>query len=213
MKILVSMSLPKLLSFESPHLGRLITPRHTGSVDRALERGLIVACDNDAFGAWSEARYLAMLEHVRDRRLAFVTVKDVVGDHAATLAQWKEWAPRVRAYGVRLAFVLQDGATVDTVPWAELDAVFVGGTTRWKLGAKAREIVREAKRRGKHIHMGRVNTLSRLRYAFRIGCDTVDGSSWGYLSETKLPRALDLLDRLHAALEARRLDSFGDATA
>ena len=55
------------------------------------------------------------------------------------------------------------------------DVLFIGGSTDWKLGAAARGVVKEAKARGKRVHMGRVNSLRRYRYAEAIGCDTVDG--------------------------------------
>lgn len=54
--------------------------------------------------------------------------------------------------------------------------MFIGGSTEWKLSEEAAELGREAKRRGKWLHMGRVNSLTRLRIASHIGCDSVDGS-------------------------------------
>ncbi len=41
--------------------------------------------------------------------------------------------------------------------WHRLDALFVGGSTYFKLGPTAAGLVREAKRRGLWTHMGRVN--------------------------------------------------------
>ena len=40
-----------------------------------------------------------------------------------------------------------------------------------------RDACREARRRGKWVHMGRVNGLRRLRIALDFGVDTVDGTS------------------------------------
>lgn len=214
--MLCSMSLPMTRKYASAHLGRLITPRHIGSVQRTIDLGILVAADCDGYNGTNAAKYEHMLDHLAGMDLAFVVVPDKREDAAATRALWDEWAPRVRAHGLRLAYVLQDGETIDAVPWTELDAVFVGGSTRWKLGAEARALVREAKRRGKYVHMGRVNTLSRLRYAFRLGCDSVDGSAWAKFSDTKLPRALRLLDRLHATRasgRATRLDTFPEQPA
>lgn len=48
--------------------------------------------------------------------------------------------------------------------------------TEWKLGRAAALLTQEAKRRGKPVHMGRVNSRRRLRYAASIGCDTADGT-------------------------------------
>jgi hypothetical protein len=57
----------------------------------------------------------------------FATLPDVVGDHEATLARSLPWADAVRQLGHRAAFVVQNGATVDNVPWESFDVLFVGG--------------------------------------------------------------------------------------
>lgn len=33
-------------------------------------------------------------------------------------------------------------------PWRQFDTLFIGATTRWKLGAEAAELIREARARG-----------------------------------------------------------------
>ncbi len=93
-----------------------------------------------------------------------------------------------------LAIVLQDGATVETVPWDEVGAVFVGGTTEWKLGSEVRSIVAEANARRIWAHMGRVNSHRRLRYADWIGCDSADGTYLVFGPDVNLPRLLRWLD-------------------
>ena len=65
-----------------------------------------------------------------------------------------------------------------------------GGSTDWKLGPTARALTAEAKRRGKRVHMGRVNSLKRLRYADAIGCDSADGTYLTYAPDANLPRLL-----------------------
>lgn len=118
---------------------------------------------------------------------------DVVGDHAATLALWRQWAPEIDSYGLPAAFVAQDGCTAATVPWETARAVFIGGKLvggkriggriiggedPYKLGLEAAGIVRAAKERGLWAHMGRVNTQRRIHYAGVTGCDSVDGSGF-----------------------------------
>ena len=123
----------------------------------------------------------------------WVAVPDVVGDHRATLASFDWW----RAYWLEeigripfpLAFVLQNGCTVNEVPWDDIAAVFVGGDNQFKLRQSA-TLIDAAKERGKMIHIGRVNTHRRLRYAFDLGADTVDGTNYSMFSETHLPGAL-----------------------
>jgi hypothetical protein len=48
-----------------------------------------------------------------------------------------------------VALVLQDGQQDGAIPWEEIDAVFVGGTTEFKLGRVASRLTAEAKARGK----------------------------------------------------------------
>ncbi len=79
-------------------------------------------------------------------------------------------------------------------PWHVFDAVFIGGDTEWKLGPQAQRIVRICKEHGKHGHMGRVNTLRRLRYAESIGVDSVDGTKWARWRNTYLDEGLRALD-------------------
>lgn len=60
----------------------------------------------------------------------------------------------------------------------------------WKLGPAVRELVTEAKRRGKHVHAGRVNSGRRYRYFRDLGCDSADGTFLIKGAEQNLPRLL-----------------------
>jgi len=75
-----------------------------------------------------------------------------------------------------VALVAQDGLESLPVPWEDFDALFIGGSTAWKLSEAARELCQEAKRRGKWVHMGRVNSLRRMQVAEAFGCDSADGT-------------------------------------
>lgn len=156
------------------------------------------AGDNGAFSGFDEAKFEAMLEKHRwaKERCLFVTAPDVVGDHLATHRLFREWEPRIREYGYPVALVAQDGLTPETTPWPYIDAVFIGGTTRWKLGADAAHILQAARLRGKWLHMGRVNTKRRLIYAAALGCDSVDGSGWSRFPSSMLERHGSLLRNL-----------------
>ena len=104
----------------------------------------------------------------------FIAIPDVVGDHTATLSRWHRYRAELRACRPR-SFARTD-ALPSSVPWDECDAVFIGGTTSYKLSPTAEAICLEAKARGKWIHMGRVNSHTRLRLALRWGVDSIDGS-------------------------------------
>jgi EAL domain-containing protein (putative c-di-GMP-specific phosphodiesterase class I) len=77
-----------------------------------------------------------------------------------------------------------------------LDSVFIGGSTEFKLGRTAASIARQAKRRGKHLHGGRVNTRQRFRYMAELGCDSIDGSGFSKWSAERIPMALRWLEEL-----------------
>jgi EAL domain-containing protein (putative c-di-GMP-specific phosphodiesterase class I) len=71
--------------------------------------------------------------------------------------------------------------------WDEIDCLFIGGSTEWKLGPAAAELVAIANSLGKWVHMGRVNSERRYRYAEAIGCDSVDGTYLTYGPDKLLP--------------------------
>lgn len=125
----------------------------------------------------------------------FAVAPDVVGDAEATLARSTPWLSQIRSLGFPAALVAQDGLENLDVPWDAFDVLFIGGTTAWKLGRHARDLVAEAKRRGKWVHMGRVNSESRLRYAQAIGCDSADGTYVTFGPDVNLPKLLGWLAR------------------
>lgn len=118
------------------------------------------------------------------------TAPDVVGDAAATLERSKPFLPLIRAVGYPAALVAQDGLEDLEVPWDEFDALFIGGSTEWKLGPHARALITEAKTRGKWVHCGRVNSERRYRLMHEAGCDSVDGTFLTYGPDKLLPRLL-----------------------
>ena len=187
--------------WDHPEHGRLLTPRHQHEAWATARAGIPWAVDNDGFGGVDPVAFQRMIFRLAGcPGCLFVNAPDVyLGDgveaHAATLESWREWYPFLRMTGFPLSFVLQIGATVENVPWDELDAVFIGGDTDWKLGPEARECVREAKRRGLHVHMGRVNSMKRIAYAKAIGCDSVDGTGWAKYRDAMMPKGLAALDQ------------------
>lgn len=178
-------------------IGQMVTP---DSGNRIVP-GVTWALDNGCFSdAWDAGRWLAELD--RHRRVAgclFAVVPDVVADAAATNHRWARWHGTVRNLGYRSAYVLQDGCT--SIP-AAAGAVFVGGSTEWKLGPEARRLVAEAKSGCLWTHMGRVNSLRRIRYAADLGVDSVDGTYLAFGPDVNLPR-------LTAWLHPRQPSMFG----
>ena len=173
-------------------LGVLITPRNLSRVTTAAKGlGAPWVADNGAFSGFDLAAFRRMLRRIRGKPgCLFVVCPDVVADARATLARFGEWALEVRASGQPVAFVGQDGAEDLDLPWDDFDAWFIGGSTGWKLSQASADLVAQAKRRGLHVHMGRVNSMRRLRAAVDMGCDSCDGSSysrWAYKADDERP--------------------------
>jgi hypothetical protein len=178
----------------SPHLGRLVSPR-SGNLIRPGERW---AADNDAFLAWDEGRFRAMLARLAGvPGCLFVGAPDIVGDAGATLLRFPAWRDEIASLGFPVALVGQDGAESIEIPWGDFDAWFIGGSTDWKLSPFSARLATEAKGRGKWVHMGRVNTLRRLRIAYDFGCDSVDGTGWSKFPDIYLAKHLPYVARLH----------------
>lgn len=144
--------------------------------------GFAYALDNGAWTAhakgepFDEAAFLAAVAAIGDAA-DWVVVPDVVGDAPATLAAARAWAPRLA--GHRRMFVLQDGVCGDDVDALRrehpMHGVFVGGSSAWKDGHLS-WWASWARERGLVCHVGRVNTLGRLRACVEARVDSVDGS-------------------------------------
>lgn len=175
-------------------VGRLVSPR-SGNRVRPGERW---AGDNDSFKAWDEGRFRRMLDRVASwPDCLFVAAPDVVADARATLDRFRAWRDEITARGLPVALVGQDGAESLDLPWHAFDALFVGGSTAWKLSAAAADLAAEAKRRGRWVHVGRVNTRRRLKIAYDLGADSVDGTGWSMFPDKYLGRHLPYLATLH----------------
>lgn len=183
------------------NVGGLLQPRTWGLADKWIGECVVGAkkcwgVDNDCFRGLDIAMYISLLTRLKARYPSpatsgcmFVTVPDVVANADATRDLWDTWRDKVWGYEMPLAYVIQDGATTKHVPWRDFrvlwrdcayytGAIFVGGSTAYKLGEDAAAIVRVANRLGLWVHMGRVNSARRLNYAASIGCDSVDGSGY-----------------------------------
>lgn len=189
-------------------LGCLDTPRQN-----QLPAGVRWAADNGCFTAASfdENQWFKWLRRRADRveESVFATAPDVVGDASATLARSLPWLARIRELGYLAALVAQDGLEDLDIPWPEFDVLFIGGTTAWKLGPHATTLIAEAKHRDRWVHMGRVNSRRRLRYAHALGVDSVDGTCLVFAPDANLHRLLGWLDEIDQQPALFALDSDG----
>lgn len=131
------------------------------------------AIDNAAFAQFDERKYFDMLDYSKQfQPPIFIVVPDVVGCHARTLALWKYYYHRVLIYGYKMAFVAQDGCRPEDIP-VEADFIFIGGNDPWKMNNVHRFIDC-----GRPVHVGRVNTMNRLKKCEDLGVYSVDGTGW-----------------------------------
>ena len=195
MRILVSGGTATLARVATEHgdvLGRLTSPKTGSSVESLVASGLPWACDNDCFAGFDAGAYRRMLAKVAGAPgLLWVTCPDVVADAVETLARFAEWSPLLAAAGVPVAFVGQDGQERLPVPWGDFRCWFIGGSTAWKLSEASADLAAEARRRGKWLHMGRVNSHRRIRAAISFGCDSIDGGQFSRWGDVKLERGCE----------------------
>lgn len=174
---------------DNPNMGHLITPGD-GNMDSVFSTGLPVGADNECFNKLNKPAYVRMLRRIQGLGVLWCTAPDVVGNARATLLRFRMWAPVLEYYKLPIAFVAQDGQELLPVPWNRIHCLFIGGSTEWKLGYHAARLIREAKRRGKWVHIGRVNTQGRERTFDALGADSTDGSAYSRFSKTYIPSAL-----------------------
>jgi hypothetical protein len=181
----------------------LIACMTTPAQGNRIPDGALYAADNGKFGkGWPGAdRWFEWLCTTVDRygpdRCLWAVAPDVPFDAAGTLAESLPWLARIRELGIPAAFAAQDGCDELGVPWDAFDVLFLAGSTEWKTGPVAEQLAREAKARGKTVHMGRVNSLARLRTAEWFGCDSADGTYLAFGPTKNLARLTDWLDDLH----------------
>ena len=134
------------------------------------------AIDNGAFAGFNKKEFLALLAKNQSaaEQCRFVAVPDVVASARRTLEVFEHWRYQLAPW--QLAFVAQDGIEELPIPWEDIAAVFIGGTTEFKMGRHAANVIKAAKAIGKWVHVGRVNTPGRFEYFESLGADSVDGT-------------------------------------
>lgn len=154
-------------------VGQLLTPL---TRYRLREPNKPWAIDNGAFAIFDPDNFLGLLKREQDHKTKclFVTVPDVVGSARRTLEVFEHWKPRLD--GWKLALACQDGQEHLPIPWREIDAVFIGGSTAFKCGEHAAQIIKAAKAIGKWVHIGRVNHPARFDHFEKLGADSFDGT-------------------------------------
>lgn len=195
-------------------IGLMVQP-NTGYMTR-IDRYDTWAADNGCYAdTWEETKHLPWLD-LLPRTCLFAVSPDVYPDAKASLERGVEYAPLLRHMGFRVAIVAQDGAESLHWPWEEFDCLFIGGERgpdsrrEWKIGPGAWQLCREARRRGKWVHMGRVNSIYRARRAEEMGVLSCDGT---FLKYRKRRRAGESDEARHARGESELEAMLGEINA
>lgn len=147
-------------------------------------RGMPYALDN---GAWTDYRTGRDFDSDRFQTLVdalgwtadFVVAPDIVAGGLNSLRLSLCWLAPLLVRTKLVLVPVQDGMgpqDLVNVVMPKRVGIFLGGSTEWKL-ATMRQWGEFCAARGVYYHVGRVNTLKRIRLAHFAGADSIDGSS------------------------------------
>lgn len=168
-----------------PGFGVITAPTFKG-VNISIKNGVRWGMDSGLFGgSFSMEEYLWFIgRHKQYRKTClFVTVPDSLGNSIETLHLWRNHVSFFDGWPI--AFVAQDGQENLPLP-TDYHALFVGGTTEWKMSTAADDLIRKAKGDGKWVHVGRVNSIKRYRHFQLVGADSCDGTFPIYEPDTAI---------------------------
>ena len=160
------------------NMGWLLSPK---SLPKTKLRSFIpVAFDNDAYSvkegeAWNEEAWLKMLDKMEKDKVkpAWVLVPDVVGDKRRTLANFFCYRTHISKRDWSVALAVQEGMKPQDIP-CTVDVIFVGGkSSKWKF-----ESLPMWTQAFPRVHVGRVNSLEKLKLCKELGVESVDGTHW-----------------------------------
>lgn len=212
MRLLVSGCTVSVKRFEAERPDRIGVLQVPAAGNRLPNAPTVYAADNGCFKGLNAPEFLRMLAALvrHEHRPLWVACPDRVADAGETWRLFDRWGGVLREIGLPVALVLQDGA--ESFKWRGLlvsrrdqySAVFVGGSTAWKLSPEAFRLTREAHDHGKQVHFGRVNSLRRMLWIARAQksgmawCDTIDGGSAVRWGDTNIPKLIRWMDKAAA---------------
>lgn len=130
--------------------------------------------------AFDESAFQLAVDKLGERA-DFIVVPDIVAGGLRSLDFSLTWLERLRGVSTPMAFAVQDGMTPAMVePYigagrSKAGYLFVGGSTEWKLATMS-QWVELGRRKHAGIHVGRVNTVRRIKACLGAGATSFDGS-------------------------------------
>jgi hypothetical protein len=175
MKILLDCSPNKIEEYSKRYnynFGQLRTPLTSYSIS-----GKQYGLDNGCFKRFDRLTWRRLLKEAKAQneidQPVFVCAPDIVGDARRTLELFDLFYEEIKP--LKACLVLQDGIGEFSIDWHKVDAVFVGGSDAFKISNEAINACKTAKILGKWVHVGRVNTVERVKNWLGLA-DSIDGS-------------------------------------
>jgi hypothetical protein len=148
------------------------------------------ALDNGCYsGKFDEKKFDVYLDKIADKKhlCLFLVMPDAMCDPVGTMNLWRKYYDKYKAWP--LAFVAQDGQeAMPYPPDDEWQCLFIGGSTEWKMSQGAKRCIQYAVDKGKHVHIGRINSYRRFKhFACLPGGDwfTCDGTQQRFVGKEK----------------------------
>lgn len=170
--------------------GCLVTPRCKSSITRTNG---IIGVDNDRFNdnSYTDTAFMKLLIYLVNfsgkDRIKFVSAPDIPFNAEGTFRDFYKWHTVIKEiFKLPIALVTQDGMTVKSIDWDRLDAVFIGGTTEYKMSQDSINIIKKAKSLKKWVHIGRVNTPPRFTFFKMLDVDSIDGTAFSLFQEAQI---------------------------
>lgn len=133
--------------------------------------------ERDAAGPFKADRFLRFVDWLGERA-AWLVLPDIVCGGLASLELTLTWLERLRGHPSRLLIAVQNGMTPAMIaPFLNARVgIFVGGDSFWKEATMAQwgQLASEA---GSYCHVGRVNSVRRIRLCAQAGIHSFDGTS------------------------------------
>ena len=158
--------------------------------------GFPYAIDN---GAWTAFQQSKPFDEAKFRGVVrllgagadWIVAPDIVGRGLESLAFTEKWLPELSSYS-RVLIAVQDGMTpADVRPLLDADArlgIFLGGSTEWKLATMAQWGQFCIDNGGRYYHVGRVNSVRRIRLCIAARAHSFDGTGALLFPTRDIPR-------------------------
>lgn len=162
MHLMLDASVNKIIEYEKES-GLSILQLRTPLTRYASKPGMAFGVDNGAYSGFDEVGYLRLVDEcVNNKDCLWINLPDVPYSARATTALFHEYCfyPGLRISN--RCYTIQDGITPDLIPWQYISSIFIGGSTKFKMGMTARAVAKAARRRKKWVHVGRVNMPKRI---------------------------------------------------